>query len=400
MSDKPAAKGAPGTAWNDPRVPGLRLRYGATKNTWALFYRSKAGKQRNMKLGDDRVFTLTAARERAREVLAAVAKGEDPAGLRQELQNRPTMAMLRDWHLERHAETKNKAKWRDEVRSLYRLHILPTLGEDTAVADVSEADIEALHFKLRKTPYQANRVASVLHKAFKLAEGWGWRPRHSNPVAVERYKEHKRKRKPDAAEAVRLLIALNAMREESPWFVGLVELLCFTGARLNEIMAARWEWVQEDGLHLPDSKTGEKVVLLSSFARDVLASIPRVKGNPYIIVGRLKGRHLVNVSKPWARLMKGASVTVRLVRHDLRRFFASAGLSSGLDLSRVGDLLGHMDPATTKRYAYLLTDAGLESAEQAASAVHSMMTGGGKVIPGPKPAPGRTISVAAERRTA
>jgi integrase len=169
------------------------------------------------------------------------------------------------------------------------------------------------------------------------------------------------------------------MRQEQPFFVGLVELLCFTGARLDEIKSAKWEWVRDDGLHLPDSKTGEKIVALSSLAREVLAGIPVLENNPYIIAGRRRGRPLVNVSKPWTRLMTSAKITDNLRRHDLRRFFASAGLSSGISLSQVGELLGHMEASTTKRYAFLLTGAAQQAAETASASVRNIMTGGGKV---------------------
>ncbi|MGZ2374988.1 integrase [Sinorhizobium medicae] len=374
-------KAEPGTHWNDPKVPGLRLRHLNTKSVYYLYYRTRAGRQRNMKLGDERLFTLTRAREEAKEILARVAKGEDPAATRSELSERPTMATLKEWHLERHADAKNKPVWRRDIESMYRMHILPHFGEKTAVADVTEADVNALHHKLRKQPHRANRVCAVLSKGFNLAEKWGWRPRRSNPVIIEKYKEKKRSRQPAADEAARLLIALDKSRAEEPHFVGLIELLLFTGARLNEVMAAKWDWVKEDGLHLPDSKTGEKILPLSSLARDVLAEIPQVKGNPHIIVGRRKGKHMVNVTKPWGRLMKSANITERLIRHDLRRFFASAGLSGGgVSLSQVGELLGHMDPRTTKRYASLLTNTAQEAADATALAVKHIMTGGGKVV--------------------
>lgn len=41
-----------------------------------------------------------------------------------------------------------------------------------------------LHHRLRATPYRANRVGSLLHKAFALAVRWGWRV--DNPVNIER----------------------------------------------------------------------------------------------------------------------------------------------------------------------------------------------------------------------
>lgn len=380
MSEKFSKTGPAGTSWNDEKTPGLRLRYLSTKSVWYLYFRTKLGRQRNMKLGDERLLTLTAARERARTVLAAVARGEDPASEWSDLAARPTMAMLAEWHYERHAKIKNKPVWARDIESMYRIHIVPYFGEKKAVADVTEADINALHHKMRVQPHRANRVCDVLSKGFELAEKWQWRARNTNPVHIERFKEKKRNRQPTAEESARLLIALHKARAEEPWFVGLVELLLFTGARLNEVMAAKWEWVKDDGLHLPDSKTGEKIVPLSALARDVLDEIPRVTGNPHIIVGHIKGKHMVNVTKPWARLMKEAKITERLVRHDLRRFFASAGLSGGgVSLSQVGELLGHMDTRTTKRYATLLTNTAQEAADATAIAVKAIMTGGGKV---------------------
>jgi integrase len=60
-----------------------------------------------------------------------------------------------------------------------------------------------------------------------------------------------------------------------------------TGARLREILDARWDQVDiERGvIFLADSKTGRKPVYLSSAAIEVLAGLPRIEGNPYIVPG-------------------------------------------------------------------------------------------------------------------
>jgi integrase len=383
MSDKFSKTGPAGTQWNDPKTPGLRLRYGATKSTWYLYYRTKAGKQRNMKLADEQFLTLTAARERAKELLARVAKGEDPAGELMKLGDRPTIEMLAKDHYEKHALVKNKPSQARDVESLYRVHIVPFLKKDTAVADITEEDVTRMHDHITKQgkKTRANRACDILSKGMELAEKWKWRPKNSNPVDIERNKEKKRKRYPRADEAARLLIAIEKMQKTDPHFTGLVYLLLFTGARLTEILAARWDWVQEDGLHLPDSKTGEKVLTLSDLAREKLKEIPRIAGNPHIVVGRRKGKHMVNVHKPWKRLMESAGITESLWRHDLRRFFASAGLSSGsVSLDQVGGLLAHASTETTKIYAHLMTAPAQKAANATASAVHDIMTGGGKVV--------------------
>ncbi|MEK1887602.1 MAG: tyrosine-type recombinase/integrase [Phyllobacterium sp.] len=369
-------KNKPGTVWNCPKVPGLRLRHMTTKSVYYLSYRTRTTRvQRNMKLADQRVITLTAVRDMAKAILVRVAHGEDPAWQKKELAKRPTMALLKEHHLTKHADTKNKSSWAEDVGAYYDNHVIPHFGADKVIADVTEAEINELHWRMRKTPSAANRCMSMLKKAFSLSEKWGWRPRNSNPVQIDRYKEVKRKRLPSADEAVRLLVAINNMRADNPWFAGLIELLCFTGARKEEIMSSKWAWIRDDGLHLPDSKTGEKVVALSREARKVLKTIPRVKANPYIIPGHIKGKHLVNSAKPWATLLKAANVE-GLRMHDLRRFFASAGLSSGLNLSTVGELLGHMEASTTKRYAFLLAGESQKAADIASERVRAIMTNG------------------------
>ncbi|AEV37615.1 Phage integrase [Pseudovibrio sp. FO-BEG1] len=63
------------------------------------------------------------------------------------------------------------------------------------LSSVRRQDIAKLHHALRATPRQTNQVLAVLSKAFNLAEVWGLRPEHTNPVRlVKRYKENERDR--------------------------------------------------------------------------------------------------------------------------------------------------------------------------------------------------------------
>lgn len=52
---------------------------------------------------------------------------------------------------------------------------------------------------------------------------------------------------------------------------------------------------------------------------------------------------------------------------DLRRYFASILLSEGSTLDSVGQLLGHTQTQTTRRYAYLMQGAGKLGVESAAN---------------------------------
>ena len=142
-----------------------------------------------------------------------------------------------------------------------------------------------------------------------------------------------------------------------PFIMAAIRLLVLTGARLNEILTLQWEWVDFDAqcLRLPDSKTGAKTICLNPPAMQVLADIPRLENNPFVICGGKPGAHLINLQKPWRRIRKLAGLDdVRL--HDLRHSFASIAVASGMSLPLIGALLGHSQPQTTARYAHLSDD--------------------------------------------
>lgn len=88
-------------------------------------------------------------------------------------------------------------------------HILPKLG-DLKAADVRYENIQSLHNSLRKTPYRANRVLSLLSKMFTLSIRWGWRS--DNLVrGIEKYHEEKRYRWLSDTELSKLTKALDVV---------------------------------------------------------------------------------------------------------------------------------------------------------------------------------------------
>lgn len=347
----------------DPKVPGLELRHLAGRSSWYLRYRFN-GTQRRPTLGDARVVSRAQARQRALELLAEASAGRDPKAA-QRAQESPTIAEL--WsRYEAEYLPRKKPRSQDEDRTLWRLHAAPRLG-NRLVADLTRQDLAALHHAMRASPTRANRTLSLLHKMLKLAAGWGWRD-GENPARVDHYPEAPRRRVPRPDEAVRLLTALERWWETEPVFAGLVELLILTGCRLREIMHARRDWIHGNRLYLPDSKTGEKVIVLPAAALAVVERLPRIQGNPYLITGRRSGQPLQSPKKLWAALLRDAEIEGLRI-HDLRRFYASMALGAGVTLEAVGQMLGHRQAQTTKVYAYLMEHAKEETAERTATAI-------------------------------
>ena len=160
-------------------------------------------------------------------------------------------------------------------------------------------------------------------------------------------------------EITRLATALDeaAKTNGNPFHAAAIKLLLLTGCRRSEILGLQWQHVdfERQCLRLPDSKTGAKVVYLNAPALSVLHELPRVDGNPHVIIGNRKGAPLVGLAKIWASVRRNAGLDdVRL--HDLRHSFASVGVIGGLSLPIIGALLGHKHAMTTARYAHLSAD--------------------------------------------
>jgi integrase len=340
---------------------------------------------RRVTIGPHGSLTPEQAREKARALSGAVTSGSDPATIIAAEKHAPTVSDLAKRFLAEHVATKTKPSTAIEYRRVLDTIIVPAIGAKR-VRDITRADVSRLHHAHRDTPYAANRALAILSKMFTLAEKWGERPDGSNPCRhVEKYAELKRERMLSADEFSRLA---EALREPGrpPYVVAAIKLLIFTGARLSEVLGLRWEWVdfERGEARLPDSKTGAKTLHLPAPALAVLAELPRAAGNPFVVVGHIKGAHLVNIEKPWRAVRKSAGLTgVRL--HDLRHAFASVAASSGMGLPIIGKMLGHTQAATTHRYAHLASDPVKAAATAVAGKIAAAMgegpESGGEVVP-------------------
>lgn len=368
--------------WDDDlKGFGLLITSKGTKS-YVVQYRTMPGREgrtRRFKLGRHGELTPRQAREMAENAFAAVRRGEDPAKERREKLKAPTVKKLSERYLERHARPKKKASSVRNDESILNKHILPALGRRKADS-VTHGDVEDLHHAMRETPYQANRMLSLLSKMMTLAERWGMRPQGSNPCShVERYKEKKRERFLSAAELVRLgevLTEAEQEEQEPPAAILALRLLLLTGARKSEILELEWSEVDFERrcLRLEDSKTGEKVIPLNAPALELLDEAPRYEENPYVCAGRLDGGHFVGLSKVWERLRIQAEIEdVRI--HDLRHSFASIGAGGGFSLPIIGALLGHTQSQTTARYAHLSDDPLHEASERIGGEIASHLNG-------------------------
>ena len=294
----------------DTELPGFGLRIRASGRKYFIVQFRAKGRERRMTIGQYGTVTADAARRRAIAHIAEARNGVDPAAERDAARSRVTMGALADRFLEEHVANHCKASTARDNRRSIRLYIAPRFAKrdvtDIERRDIERRDIAALHHDMRATPYQANRTLAVLSKMFNLAELWGLRPDGSNPcLHVKRYREEPRERFLSQDEFARLGHVLDAIDEdgsETRSAVTAIRLLMLTGCRLSEIQMLRWEHVDlETGeLHLPDTKTGSRIVPLAPAAVRVLAALPRDSENSWVISGKKAGSHLTDLRHPGA----------------------------------------------------------------------------------------------------
>jgi integrase len=386
LSDKTAKALTPPITGNrlhrDSELPGFALRVTAAgAKAFVLNYRIH-GLERRLTIGAFPTWSVTAARDRARELRREVDQGRDPLDERKAAREAPS---VRDLWLEydaKHLPTKRARSAADD-RSMWHTYILPALGP-RKVADVTHADVDALHAGIGAVkPVRANRVIEVLRKAMNLAIRWGWRT--DNPcVGVQRNTEEKRERFLTRAEVVRLDQALNEHKERSS--CDAIRMLAWTGARKSEVLKATWdmfdldvgEWVK------PASTTKQKKlhrVPISSEVVDLLKAIKAERRDEvYVFPGHPRNvpgadlepvvRPLADIKRTWAAVCAAAGIKGARI-HDLRHTFASIVISEKNPLPVVGALLGHTQAQTTQRYAHLYDDP----LRQAVGAVGSKFKG-------------------------
>ena len=386
--------------WDDKLKGFGVIVYPTGLKTYVAQYR-KDGRSHRVVIGKHGRLTPDEARKEAKALLGDVEKGANPAFERRAKREAPTLDKVAEGFLA-YAFAKKKIGTARGYDNALRLHILPQLGTKR-LTKITHADIESLHASMSQRRPQANRTLAVLSAV------WSWAARHrhvdaaSNPTkGVEKYRESARERYLTKNELLRLSDALTAAEttglpysvdESNPkakhapkpenrrrkfdrHSVAAIRLLTLTGARLREILDAKWEHVDlERGMiFLPNSKTGRKPIYLSAAAAAILSALPRIDGNPYVIPGEKTGQPRADLKRPWDAICEAAGLDgVRL--HDLRHSFASVGAGASLGLPIIGKLLGHSQPSTTQRYAHLDADPMRRAVETIGSTIAAAMAG-------------------------
>lgn len=393
---------------------GCRVRKSGSK-TFLAMYRigGRNAATKKVTIGPYGTLTVEQARSQAATVLSKAKLGEDVAAQRTKERAEMTVAQLCDEYMREGVEHKKRSTLESDV-SRIACHIKPLLGSKRIGAvtrgDIAKflKDVAAGKTARKRTPGRrgnpargsrgvASRTVRLLGGIFTYAvrcEYLKENPCRNAPV----YKDRKSDRFLSSEEFKRLGDTLTLAETEGlPWtfndrknakhrpvrpenqreifshhVVAAFRLLMFTGCRLREILHLRWQDIDfERGvLNLPDSKTGQKKVLLARPALTILADLKRT--SVYVIAGKNPEKPRSDLQRPWASIVRHAGLDGLRI-HDLRHSYASVGVASGMGLLALGKLLGHNSPSTTQRYAHLADDPLRRASEEIASSIAAAM---------------------------
>ncbi len=276
------------------------------------------GRSRRIVIARHGEMDLAQARRRARDMLARIRAGGNPADDIRKEKEAPTFRQFTEEYLRR-SEPHWKPSGRRTVRIYLNARILPAFGR-MPLDRIGPEDVAAwFDAASGDRPGAANRAFEILR-----AEEWGLRERDTNPcLGIAKNPRKQVARFLDADELARLGHALDAHEARWPEAVGAIRLLALTGCRRSEVLDLRWRNVGDGALKLEDSKVGPCAVPLGEAARALIAALPGPRDpDAYLFTKYAGSRHAHRIADCWRAVCAAAGLG-RLRLHDLRHTAAS-----------------------------------------------------------------------------
>ncbi len=316
-------------------------------------------RRRRFTIGKLGRLTLDQARARAKQLLAQAALGEDPRRDREIAQAMPTFGTWKEVYVKRIRGRLKSAKWIERY-----LNMAEARWKLRPLDSIRRADVEALYQKIgSEHRTSANRWHQSIRPLFAEAVREGILT--ANPAeGIKRYRENSPRARVLSDDEMKHLLDAVAHEKDPHARVGLY-LLVESGARVSEVLRARWEdFDLEAGTwRIPSPKAGyPQVVPLSRSAVAKLRRTPRL--GAFVVAGHggrkakdgkpAEEKPRADFKGPWARTIarakeEGAKAEMPadfledLHVHDVRRTFGlhvakAAGLHVASKLLRHGDV--------------------------------------------------------------
>lgn len=353
----------------DDSLPGfgLRLRSSGAK-TWMIQY-AIAGRTRRMVLGTAAVVDPAKAREAAKNILAEVQLGGDPAGEKSAARSRAgeTFKACLDLYLKRRRNEQVEGKLRATTIATIERHLCLNL-KGLHATQIDKVDRRAIALELGRLTaanklVQANRTRTSLVKFLNWCAGEGFID--SNPaIFTNKNPEQSRDRVLTDTELQKIWLALGEGD-----YADIIRLLTLTGQRASEIGNLRFDEIDFDRgiITLSPARTKNRrwhIVPLAPVAINILKRRRPFNNRP-LVFGTGRGG-FNGWGKAKIRLDERSQVTGWRT-HDLRRTAATRMAEIGIQPHIVEAVLNHVSGAKGG-VAGIYNKAGYENEKAAALA--------------------------------
>jgi integrase len=329
----------------DEDLPGFGLRARASGvHSWMIQY-AIAGRTRRVVLGLASALDPGKARATAKDLLAQVRLGRDPAAEkdRARVRARETFGALLPRFLERQ---RTRLKPRSYVETERHLQVHAKALHGSPIEAVTRRTIAARLAEIEKHngPAARNRVRASLSAYFTWAAKEGYVD--NNPVAFTNKAEEKARERVLSDEELRTIW----LAADDSQFGAIVKLLILTGTRRSEIGGLMWSEASPTLLTLPPARTKngrEHLVPLSEPALTILGAQPK-RTNPdgtprEHVFGTIVGCGYQNWSRGKVDLDARIGKALEWRLHDFRRSVSTALHDRfGVPPHVVEEILGHV----------------------------------------------------------
>ena len=379
----------------DAKAPGLRVRV-TTAGAKSFVFEAKLNRQTIRRtIGDVRAWTIEAARTEARRLAVVLDSGQDPRELerQQQADKAAQVAVVAAKLVTEREEAAAAALTVGEVWAIYLDGRRSHWGELHYKDHIKLACAGGVPAK-RGTDGRGVTIAMPLHPLMAL------RLRDLDAPTIEAWAAEQAKTRPTSArlawrllkvflnwcaeqpEYASLLPAKNAaatrksrealgkagvkqdalLREQLPaWFAAVrnignpaiaaaLQVMLLTGARPGEVLGMRWEDVnlQWHGLTIRDKVEGERVIPLTPYVSQLLATLPR--RNEFVFASATAAGGVVTLPRNHHVCACKVAGIEGLTLHGLRRSFKSLTEWLEVPVGVVAQIQGHKPSATAEKH--------------------------------------------------
>jgi hypothetical protein len=338
LTDSQVAKLAPREkpyAMPDPELPGhyIRVRPTGTK-VFVAVGRSPSSKQVWHTIGPSTLYSISEAREKARDAIRAIREGRDQnAGPK-------TFETVADEWFKRHVEARGLISAPD-LRSCLDRHLIPA-WRDRDFNSIRRGDVCNLLDSVEDS--NGAVVADFTLAVIRMICNWQVTrdENYTSPIVkgMRRRKPTKRDRVLDDEEIRKVW----RVAEANGTFGAFVRVALLTAQRREKIASMRWDDLSDDGEWQIPVQEREKgtagSLILPEAALDIIAEQPRFVSNPYVFAG-IGDSYLQGMSKRKAQFDAKLSGVAPWTVHDLRRTARSLMSRAGVRPDVGERVLGH-----------------------------------------------------------